>query len=603
MEQNVTPASKTKTSGMAILSLIFSLIPLLGLIGLILGFVSLSAIKKRKQELTGRGLAIAGITIGALNFIIICFMFPIIGHFISSEYDEGMIAYNQKDYITAIGKFKQVTQSSSKYSEAQKMLQTATEEGFTYYLNEAQQQLQGGNCNEAEKQLQNAVALKSGDERVITLSSNIAYKKGLQAYESQNYEKATEEFNKVLKEDSHYKEMNEIANRIPQEAYDHYFSAAKTQLEKNDLKSAADNANKALSYQKSKEAETLLLVIGNKVYENKLEEVKTQTGEEYWVKKASNLVKGPGNNYPLVAQLRWGDKIEVFDGEGDWIIAKTANNKIGYLLNANITQEYKDILATKIKQIALAASASPENRAEVAINDQGEVTIACWYRNIKPGRSDDELLAIAIFYDFGKMAPIIFKNYQEVNYVRYFVCEKLYDDYGVIRDYWVAKIALSREKYKKINWNEEFLSANLPKVADEFEIGCELYEDLTEISTPSTKRSEPSPSTERTEGVERTGKPIKTFTGSADVTTETFSVPTDAWKVTVFVKSDSPKYSSITVYAYADGKNPENDASDADFSMDGIGSQSSYFRTGKGNYFLRVSSANCKWTVTVESGK
>lgn len=85
MEQNVTPTSKPKTSGMAILSFILSFIPLVSLVGIVLGIVSVATIRKKKQELTGQGMAIASIVIGGLNFITTCFIFPLLFSSLSSS--------------------------------------------------------------------------------------------------------------------------------------------------------------------------------------------------------------------------------------------------------------------------------------------------------------------------------------------------------------------------------------------------------------------------------------------------------------------------------------------------------------------------------------
>ncbi len=60
-----TPA---KASGLAIASLvvgILSIIPLLGIVALILGLIALSAISKSAGRLSGKGLAVAGVVLGA----------------------------------------------------------------------------------------------------------------------------------------------------------------------------------------------------------------------------------------------------------------------------------------------------------------------------------------------------------------------------------------------------------------------------------------------------------------------------------------------------------------------------------------------------------
>lgn len=378
MEQNVPSPNPTKTSGMAILSLIFSFIPFLGIVAVILGVIAGANIKKRKQELSGQGLVIAGLVIGTLNFITTWFLLP---YFLSS---------------------------------------------------------QGTQINNETATLQN----------------------------------------------------------IPQ--------------------------------------------------------IQTEPTTQ------------PSSPVP-------------------------------------IRKEFNASLAAKIIPMVQTTIKSPESKPEVMADNQGVVTIACWYKHIKPGRADDELLTIAVLAgDFADLSQKIFKL-PEVNYFRYLVCEKLVDEYGVTKDYWICKIGLSRKTAQKINWENPLL-VDFTKIADEYELGCEVYEGITKISAPPVSRTNPPPTPIQAGSGEK-GNQIKTFSGSGDMTTETFYVPTDTWKATVFVKSDNPEYTHTHVYAYADGKNPEKDVSDGDFSKAGIGPQSSYFRTGKGNYFLRVSSSNGNWTVVVESEK
>jgi prepilin-type processing-associated H-X9-DG protein len=75
------PAAAPKTSGLAIASLVCSLLGCTGIgavAGLILGFVALSQIKKSAGKMTGRGLAIAGVIISAIVIVLgIVFMLAI----------------------------------------------------------------------------------------------------------------------------------------------------------------------------------------------------------------------------------------------------------------------------------------------------------------------------------------------------------------------------------------------------------------------------------------------------------------------------------------------------------------------------------------------
>ena len=70
------PPSGVKRSGMAIASLVLGILGLLtcgvgSLVGLILGIVSLSAIKKSAGKLAGQGLAIAGIVVSAIVLAVV----------------------------------------------------------------------------------------------------------------------------------------------------------------------------------------------------------------------------------------------------------------------------------------------------------------------------------------------------------------------------------------------------------------------------------------------------------------------------------------------------------------------------------------------------
>jgi prepilin-type processing-associated H-X9-DG protein len=64
------PVAAPKTSGLAIASLICAILGCTAIVGLILGFVALSKIKKSGGQMTGRGLAIAAIVISALMLLV-----------------------------------------------------------------------------------------------------------------------------------------------------------------------------------------------------------------------------------------------------------------------------------------------------------------------------------------------------------------------------------------------------------------------------------------------------------------------------------------------------------------------------------------------------
>jgi hypothetical protein len=73
------PLPSAKTSGLAIASLILGILGfftcgLTGIVGLILGIIGFCAIKQRAEELKGLGLAIAGIVVSAISFIVVPFI-------------------------------------------------------------------------------------------------------------------------------------------------------------------------------------------------------------------------------------------------------------------------------------------------------------------------------------------------------------------------------------------------------------------------------------------------------------------------------------------------------------------------------------------------
>lgn len=70
------PTAQQKTSGMAIASLVCGIVNVfpLSVIAIVLGHISLSQIKKSAGQITGRGLAIAGLVLGYLGIVAIPFI-------------------------------------------------------------------------------------------------------------------------------------------------------------------------------------------------------------------------------------------------------------------------------------------------------------------------------------------------------------------------------------------------------------------------------------------------------------------------------------------------------------------------------------------------
>src|SRR4051794_13858906 len=73
-----------KTSGLAIASLVTSIVGaifcfVIAIVGLVLGIVALNQIKNSNGMQTGRGLAIAGIVIGALGIVVVALLIAFAG--------------------------------------------------------------------------------------------------------------------------------------------------------------------------------------------------------------------------------------------------------------------------------------------------------------------------------------------------------------------------------------------------------------------------------------------------------------------------------------------------------------------------------------------
>ncbi|MBX3390272.1 MAG: DUF4190 domain-containing protein [Phycisphaeraceae bacterium] len=71
-----SPPPMSLKSGMAITALVFALLgfcfPLFGLVGLILGIIALTRANNRPSEFGGKGLAIAGISVGGASLVLGC---------------------------------------------------------------------------------------------------------------------------------------------------------------------------------------------------------------------------------------------------------------------------------------------------------------------------------------------------------------------------------------------------------------------------------------------------------------------------------------------------------------------------------------------------
>jgi hypothetical protein len=91
------PLAEPKTSGMAIASLVlgicgFVVCGIAGIVGLILGIVGLSSIRKSAGQLKGEGLAIAGIAVSSVSIVLIPFLIALLMPALSRVRNQGKTA-------------------------------------------------------------------------------------------------------------------------------------------------------------------------------------------------------------------------------------------------------------------------------------------------------------------------------------------------------------------------------------------------------------------------------------------------------------------------------------------------------------------------------
>jgi len=86
MENNTQVQSQGESSGLAIASLVLSLlliIPLTGLVGLILGIIALVKISNSNGKLTGKKMALTGVIVGGIRVVVFPIILTIIGAILS----------------------------------------------------------------------------------------------------------------------------------------------------------------------------------------------------------------------------------------------------------------------------------------------------------------------------------------------------------------------------------------------------------------------------------------------------------------------------------------------------------------------------------------
>ena len=109
------PLAEPKTSGMAIASLVlgicgFVVCGIAGIVGLILGIVGLSSIKKSAGQLKGEGLAIAGIAVSSVSIVLIPFLMALLIPALSRP-------RNQAKTMVTLNHAKQLSLAFSMYCE------------------------------------------------------------------------------------------------------------------------------------------------------------------------------------------------------------------------------------------------------------------------------------------------------------------------------------------------------------------------------------------------------------------------------------------------------------------------------------------------------
>jgi hypothetical protein len=92
---------------------------------------------------------------------------------------------------------------------------------------------------------------------------------------------------------------------------------------------------------------------------------------------------------------------------------------------------------------------------------------------------------------------------------------------------------------------------------------------------------------------------IRIFTGSGDLDTEDFNVPTGYWRIVYTTQALDERFAVFSAYIYPSGEITRY-ITHVDF--DKSGTDTGYVRAGPGSFWIRVLAANLSsWTIQVQT--
>jgi len=93
----------SRTSKLAVASLILAFIPVLSLLAVIFGIVALASISRSRGALKGKGVAIAGTVVSILSTLSLCIIVPAVGIRFALNAKSGVLSFACKANLTLIG--------------------------------------------------------------------------------------------------------------------------------------------------------------------------------------------------------------------------------------------------------------------------------------------------------------------------------------------------------------------------------------------------------------------------------------------------------------------------------------------------------------------
>ena len=225
--------------------------------------------------------------------LIICWLLMIIGCARTKEtpYEDGVEAYNKHDYKQAIAKLKEVPpKDRADYAKAQEMLEKIPGEASEYWYLEALA-LEDRRLREAKASLEKALKWdpenKEAGELLETVTERVAErdaKKGIDAYEKEDFESAIKWLGYIPKEYEDYTKVQKLLEISEIAAY----------------------------------------IINN--------------GEAYYAMSDISVRSGPGIKHRKIGKLKLGDKIKGIKEKKDWI-SILRKREIGYVHEPLLTTD------------------------------------------------------------------------------------------------------------------------------------------------------------------------------------------------------------------------------------------------------------------------